>query len=460
MKPRLGRPRRTASSRFERPICPRSGPANTCSRTIFRDHLFPGRRILESVRRYVFPTLLAYAVVFLIYNLAAHYKILHAPEGFFYGLATVLALASGYWAYRLLPRTGLSLTGLAVFVLGAVAAFSNPLLFSWMPLAGVFIAYAGAGSHLPESDIAAFWGWVFVWPALAMMLIWNILPSFFALWISLFDRFNFIAKSHFVGLLNYSILLHDPLFWRSLENTFWYVIFTVPTGIFLGTLIAIMLNERIRALGLFRTLYFLPYITALTAAAAVWQWIYHPEFGFLNWLLGTTGLDWLHTPDGVIGLALKPFGIHLQGFWAGPSVAFVAIMIMSIWHFLGYNVVILLAGLQSIPKQYYEAAELDGAGWWQQQRYVTWPLLSPTTFFLSIIGLIGAFRVFTQVYVMTPTGGVLNDTLTMAMYLYNKGFRDSDFSYASALAVAMFLIILALTLIQRKVLEGRVTYEQ
>ena len=411
------------------------------------------------MRRYVYPTLLAFAVFYLLFRIAIDYQIARLPTGVFYVFAAAGMLAA-VWAYGLLPRKRLTLLGLVVL---AVAPLLGPLLPTWavwLPLVGVFAAYNGSSANLPESDAAAFWGWVFVWPALAMLLIWNVFPSLFALWISLFDRFNYIGKSHFVGLQNYRILMHDPLFWRALSNTFWYVAFTVPVGILLGTLIAILLNERIRLLGLYRTIYFLPYITALTAAAAVWQWIYHPEFGFLNWLLNTPGLDWLHTPDGVIGLALKPFGIELQGFWAGPSVAFVAIMIMSVWHFLGYNIVILLAGLQSIPTQYYEAAELDGAGWWQKQRYVTWPLLSPTTFFLAIIGLIGSFQVFTQVYVMTPTGGVLNDTLTVAMYLYNKGFRDSDFSYASALAVTMFLVILALTLFQRKVLEKRVTYEQ
>ncbi|WP_457630702.1 carbohydrate ABC transporter permease [Oceanithermus sp.] len=412
------------------------------------------------MRRYVFPALLAESVFYLLFRIALDYKIARLDAGVFFAAFGLAALALATWGWRLLPRSPLAGAGLVLFAAPQLLAGLLPTWAVWLPLAGVFMAYSGSRARLPESDAAAFWGWVFVWPALAMMLIWNIFPSFFALWISLFDRFNFIGSSHFVGLQNYRILMHDPLFWRALSNTFWYVAFTVPVGIFLGTLIAILLNERIKALGLYRTIYFLPYITALTAAAAVWQWIYHPEFGFLNWLLGTPGLDWLHTPDGVIGLALKPLGIELQGFWAGPSVAFVAIMIMSVWHFLGYNVVILLAGLQSIPTQYYEAAELDGAGWWQKQRYVTWPLLSPTTFFLAIIGLIGAFQVFTQVYVMTPTGGVLNDTLTVAMYLYNKGFRDSDFSYASALAVTMFLVILALTLLQRRVLEKRVTYEQ
>jgi multiple sugar transport system permease protein len=237
------------------------------------------------------------------------------------------------------------------------------------------------------------------------------------------------------------------------------VALTVPTGILLATTLAILLNEKVRLLGLYRTLYFLPYITALTAAAAVWGWIYHPEFGFLNWLLGTPGLDWLSTPQGIFALALAPLGIKLQGFWAGPSVAFVAIMAMSLWHLLGYQVVVILAGLQNIPQQYYEAAQLDGASWWQQQRYITWPLLSPTTFFLFTLGLIGAFQVFTQVLIMTPTGGVLQDTLTITLYLYNKGFRDSNFSYASAIAVVVFVIILVLTLVQQRVLERKVTYE-
>ncbi len=371
--------------------------------------------------------------------------------------ARLLALAGLLLTVYGFRRTGVwGLLALASALLG-LGNLAQPLLALFTLAAAVFF-YLGLRARLPEPAQAAFWGWVFVWPSLALVLVWHVFPSFFAFYISLFDRVSFIAKSRFVGFLNYEILMRDPLFWKALSNTFWYVVFTVPTGIFLGTLVAILLNERVRLLGLFRTIYFLPYITALTAAAAVWMWIYHPEFGFLNWLLGTPGFDWLHTPDGIFALALRPFGIELQGFFAGPSVAFVAIMAMSVWHLLGYNVVILLAGLQSIPRQYYEAAMIDGATWWQLQRYITWPLLSPTTFFLAIIGLIGAFQVFTQVYVMTPTGGVLNDTLTVTMYLYNKGFRDSDFSYASAIAVVVFFVILALTLLQKRVLEKRVTY--
>ena len=195
-----------------------------------------------------------------------------------------------------------------------------------------------------------------MWPALALLLVWQVFPTLYAFYLSLFDRVNFLRPAAFAGLQNYRILLEDPLFWRALGNTFWYVVFTVPTGLLLATFVAILLNTQVAFLGLYRTLFFLPYITALTAAAAVWRWIYHPEFGFLNWLLHTPGLDWLNTPTGVFALLLRPLGVELQGFLAGPSLAFVAVMAMSVWHFLGYQVVILLAGLQAIPKEYYEAA--------------------------------------------------------------------------------------------------------
>jgi multiple sugar transport system permease protein len=375
-----------------------------------------------------------------------------------YVLVAVAALVTGLWMTLRRPAP-LAWLGLAIGLVGAMGGYGLPWLSPLMPL-GVFVGYRGWAKQLSEKDLGALWGWVLVWPAVGLLLLWQVIPAFYALWLSFLDRFNFIGNSRFVGLLNYEILLtRDPLFWKAMGNTFWFVAFTVPLGIGLATFMAILLNERLRFQGLFRTLYFLPYITALTAAAAVWDWIYNPEFGFLNWLLGTPGFQWLSTPEGVFARLLAPLGISLSGFWAGPSVAFVAVMAMSVWHFLGYQVVVLLAGLQNIPKEYYEAAELDGASWWQKVRFITWPLLSPTTFFLFTLSLIGAFQVFTQVLILTPTGGVLQDTLTLALYLYNKGFRDSNFSYASALAVVVFVVILGLTLLQRRVLERRVSYE-
>ncbi|MCL6567684.1 MAG: sugar ABC transporter permease [Meiothermus silvanus] len=399
--------------------------------------------------------LLGAAVLLSLIRLAVALELL---PGWTYGLVAVLLAGATLEATVRALRTAL-LPGLGLLLIGVGWGYSFPIAVLLAPI-GVGALYLAWTPYMSEREQAAFWGWLLVWPSVGLLLVWQIVPSLYALWLSLLDRFNFIGQSKFAGLLNYEILLtRDPLFWKAMGNTVWFVVFTVPIGILLATLVAILLNEKVRWQGVFRTLYFLPYITALTAAAAVWDWIYNPQFGFLNWLLGTPGLDWLSTPQGIFALALAPLGIKLQGFWAGPSVAFVAIMVMSLWHLLGYQVVVILAGLQNIPKEYYEAAQLDGASWWQQQRYITWPLLSPTTFFLATLGLIGAFQVFTQVLIMTPTGGVLQDTLTIALYLYNKGFRDSDFSYASAIAVVVFAVILVLTVVQQRVLERRVTYE-
>ena len=322
-----------------------------------------------------------------------------------------------------------------------------PALLLLLAFGFVYFARRNSLKELTHTQLS---GWMFIAPALLLMLIWIYLPAVNALWISLFKDFNDLGTATFVGLENYAIAFRDPLFIKSLINTGWYVIGTVPASILLAVFVAILLNERIRGLAVYRLAYFLPYITALTAAAAVWSWLFNPGLGLLNYILGLDNFRWTSNPDGIFSLALAPFGITLSGNAAGPSVALVAIMIMSIWHFLGYNVVIFLAGLQSISKEYYEAARIDGANWWHQLRFITWPLLAPTTFFVLIISLIGSLNVFTQILIMTPTGGVLNDTLSVVMYLYQKGFRDFDFGYASALAFILFVFTLLLTLLQRR----------
>jgi multiple sugar transport system permease protein len=309
--------------------------------------------------------------------------------------------------------------------------------------------------NLPRGAEADLWGWIFVFPAVFLLIVWHFAPALYALVLSFLKDFNFLKPPEFAGLENYTVLFQDPVFYQSLLNSFWYVVGTVPVGIFIATITAILLNEKVRGLPILRTLYFLPYVTALTAAAAVWKWIYNPDFGLLNAALGTN-VAWLDNPNGIFSLAT---GLELPLWASGPSVALCAIMVMSIWHHLGYSVVILLAGLQTIPPEYYEAASLDGATWWDKVRHITFPLLSATTFFLAITGLIGAFQVFTQILVLTPDGGQLKDTTTIVKYLYDKGFRDNNYSYASAMAFALFVIVFVMTMIQNRILSKRVTYD-
>ena len=394
-------------------------------------------------------TTLALAVLFRLFGLVLQERRQLADQSGVIGFIAA-AVAALIAAVVGAARLAVAVSGITAAAGLLDAAGTLPAL---LLLFAIGLLYFVHRRNLSELTLTQLSGWLFILPALMLMLIWIYLPAFNALWISLFRNFNYLGTATFVGLENYVIALRDPLFIKSLINTGWYVIGTVPVSIALGVFIAILLNEKIRGLALFRLAYFLPYITALTAAAAVWSWIFNPGLGLLNYVLGLENFRWTSNPTGVFNVLLAPFGIQLSGNAAGPSVALVSIMIMSIWNFLGYNVVIFLAGLQSISKEYYEAARIDGAHWWHQLRYITWPLLAPTTFFVLIISLIGSLNVFTQILIMTPTGGVLNDTLSVVMYLYQKGFRDFDFGYASALAFILFILTLALTLLQRRMLS-------
>jgi multiple sugar transport system permease protein len=269
---------------------------------------------------------------------------------------------------------------------------------------------------------------------------------------------------NFVAFGNYFNLFSDPKFLKSLLNTFYYVLGVVPAGLFIALFIAVLLNQKIRFVPLFRTALFIPVITSTVAVSLVWKWIFNPRMGLANFALKAIGLKpalWLEEPAGIFNILLSPLHIKLPELLAGPSLAMCAIIIMSIWHALGYNVIIFLAGLQSIPRDYYEAAELDGAGKWHTFRNVTWPLLSPTTFYVLIMSTITAFQVFIQIYTMQgPVGGnPLGTTRVLVYYLYEKGFADWQMGYANAIAFVLFLIILGLTLIQRKVVEKNVHYQ-
>jgi multiple sugar transport system permease protein len=266
-------------------------------------------------------------------------------------------------------------------------------------------------------------------------------PMIVSIWYSLTD-YNMLMPPWFVGLENYQRLFtEDPLFWKSLYNTVYYVIFSVPLGLVVGLILALLLNQKLRGMNLFRTIYYLPSIVPMIAGSFLWVWIFNPRYGLLNRLLGMIGL-----PDNILWL-------HSE-VWSKP-----ALIIMSLWG-VGGGMIIFLAGLQGIPVQLYEAAQLDGASKWSQFWKVTLPLLTPTIFFNLIMGLIGAFQTFAQVYVMTGgQGGPLNSTLFYMLYLYRQAFEFFNMGYASAMAWVLFVIVIALTLLQLKLSKRWVFYQ-
>ncbi|HBE73994.1 MAG TPA: sugar ABC transporter permease [candidate division Zixibacteria bacterium] len=305
--------------------------------------------------------------------------------------------------------------------------------------------------------------WFFLLPVLAVMAVFRLLPMSYAVAMSFFD-WGLAGARRFMGLWNYFNLLADSKFLQSLVNTVYYVMGAVPASLFIALFVAILLNQKLRLSSAYRLALFLPVITSTVAVSLVWKWIFNPRMGVANQFLSWTGLGpsmWLEESAGIANIALAPLGLQLPGFLAGPSLAMCAIIIMSVWHHLGYNVIIFLAGLQSIPRDYYEAASLDGAGRWHAFRNVTWPLLSPTTFYVLIMTSITSFQMFIQVYTMQgPIGGSpMGTTRTLVYYLYEKGFSDWQMGYANAIAFVLFLIVLGLTLLQRRVLEKRVHYQ-
>jgi len=248
-----------------------------------------------------------------------------------------------------------------------------------------------------------------------------------------------------VGLSNYkNILFNDPLFWKAMGNTVKYIIGVVPIGICISLLLAVAIDQKIKFKNFFKSIFFLPTVTAIVAVSVIWKWLYAGEkyglFNFFIMKLGFHPIDWLASPE-----------------WTLPSI-----MIMSIWAGLGYNIILFLAGLQTIPQTMYEAAEIDGAGFWRKFFDITLPLLKPTIVFVAMMSFIVSFQVFEQVYIMTgrqgSIGGVLNSGLTIVAYLYDRGFQKFQMGYASALAYIIFLCILIMTMINRRFMESDVNY--
>jgi multiple sugar transport system permease protein len=277
-------------------------------------------------------------------------------------------------------------------------------------------------------------GFWFAAPALAALALFFFVPVAASLGLSLtdFDIYAVadLANLRFAGLGNYARLFEEPVFWTALRNTVYFVAVGAPLSVVVSLGAALLLNHRlVRWKGLFRTLYFLPVVTTLVAVAVVWRFVYHPRIGLLNRALAAVGIapvDWLGDPA-----------------WAMP-----AIVLLAVWKGFGFNMVILLAGLQAIPERLYEAARLDGASSAQQLRHVTLPLLAPTLSFVLLMTLIGHFQLFAEPYVMTQ-GGPGDATRSLVLLMYEQGFRFWSLGQAAALAFVLFALLLAVTFAAR-----------
>ncbi len=287
-----------------------------------------------------------------------------------------------------------------------------------------------------------FSAYLFLLPSILIFAVFTFFPAIFSIVVSLF-RWNMPAKAAFIGFGNFKLLFTDaieaPIFWRSLLNTFYFAL-GVPINLIISLMIALLLNRKIRGVGIFRTAFFLPTIASITAVSVVWLWLFHPaEYGLFNSILISLGLP-------------------IQRWLRDPLLAMPCLIFMGVWHGIGYNIIIFLAGLQAIPRTYYEAAQIDGANAPALFRHITWPLLGPTLFYVLSVGMINSLKAFTEIDVMTQ-GGPLNATTTMSYYLYQNAFQFFQMGKASAVAVLLFIMLLGLTWAQFRFVDRRVHYE-
>ena len=272
-----------------------------------------------------------------------------------------------------------------------------------------------------------FWGYLFILPNFLGFLLFMLVPIIMALVFS-FTNYDVISQMDFVGINNYVGLFTDDQFITSLLNTLWFAVLTVPTGVILALLLAVLFNRQIRGISIFRTFVFIPVITSMVAVSLVWSMLYEDNAGLLNTLLGYVGLGPVH-------------------WLTDTNIAMISIAIMSVWKGLGYNMTIFLAGLQGVPGELYEAATIDGATARQKFMKITVPMIAPTTYFVTLMALIGSLQVFDQVWIMTQ-GGPVDATKTVAMYLYQYGFQFYKMGYACAAAYVMFILVFIVSLIQ------------
>ncbi|PET76245.1 sugar ABC transporter permease [Bacillus sp. AFS001701] len=285
-----------------------------------------------------------------------------------------------------------------------------------------------------------FWAYCMIAPTMIGLTIFYLWPIIQTIYFS-FTEWGAFGQYEWTGLDNYRRMLEDSNLLQSFKNTGIYIVFTVPIGIFLSILIAVLLNQKIKGKSVYRTLYFLPVITMPAAIAMVWRWLYNSDYGLLNYLLSI-------------------FGIKGPQWVSDPKIALYSIIVVAIWSGLGYNMVIFLSGLQGIPRSYYEAAEIDGAGPVKVFFKITLPLLSPVIFFVTIMSFIGAFQVFDLIFMMIgKSSTALENTQSIVYLFYQHAFVLNDKGYAAAIAVLLLIIILIITAIQMVLQKKWVHYD-
>jgi multiple sugar transport system permease protein len=271
-------------------------------------------------------------------------------------------------------------------------------------------------------------GWSFLLPNFIGFGIFTFIPVGLLFYYA-FTDWNVFTGAEWSGLDNFSRLLNDSSFWTALRNTFYYSMFHIPLTLGASLALALLLNRKMRGVAFFRTAAFFPYITSIVAIAQVWNMLFSPSFGPINEIIRAFGVD-------------NPPGWTSSANWSMPAV-----IIVGVWREMGYYMLLILAGLQTIPAQLYEAARVDGANAWWQFRAVTLPGLRPTMFFVTVMLTIGSLKVFDLILVMTD-GGPGQSTLVLTQYIYQKGFKEQEFGYASAISIVLFGICLAVTVVQ------------
>lgn len=270
------------------------------------------------------------------------------------------------------------------------------------------------------------WGWIFILPTMIGLIILNIIPIFQTIYQSFFKTGDFGRGNIFVGLDNYVTLFKDAEVWQSVLNTFKYAIVEVPFSIAIALVLAVFLNRKMAGRAAYRTIFFLPMVAAPAAIAMVWRWLFNSEFGLLNHMFGVQ-VEWI----------------------SNPSIAVFSIAVIGIWSIIGYNMVLFLSGLQEIPRDYYEAADIDGASGVRQFFNITIPLLSPTIFFVTITRVIGGLQVFDLIFmVMDKNNPALYKTQSIVYLFYQNSFVENNRGYGSTIVVLLIVIIMIITIFQ------------